>query len=94
MGSIAERAGFAGLAAAEIRLACLCCHMGGGSDAGALMGAVAEGLTLGPATGAPVIGGSGFHIHGVRGLLSDDGISHERCPEKMGVRTSSLPGAQ
>ena len=76
MRAVAECAVAAVLAAAEINRAILLSGVGSGSKTASLVGAIAERLSGTLATGAPVIGLSGFDGDGDRGFLSNDGFGH------------------
>ena len=76
MRSVAECAIAAVLAAAEINRAIFFGGIGGWRKAASLVGAVAERLSGTLATGAPVVGFSGFDGNGDRGFLSNNRFGH------------------
>src|SRR5690349_8628593 len=76
MSAVAKRLGAGGLAAAKPQLLAVGRLIHDGLDAGPGMGAVAEGLFLAAAAGAPEVGAPGDDVDAVGRLLGGDRIGH------------------
>ena len=78
VGAVAKWAFFGGLTGAKGERPRAFCHILQGLEPGTFVGAVAPGLALAAATGAPPIGFTLDDIDGDRGVLCDDRFGHDR----------------